>query len=144
VPDGQAAVVWHRQAPAQVATRHGDDGRDAVGVLGLHVGQIQRRFHPRGPMRQERPLFQPRAHRALIQPEPAWPLGGGRIGINGDDLQIHAVGHAQHAVVGPHARVRATALGRNTQQVSDIFRTAGKIRRGNDEMINGEFHGGLW
>ena len=38
----------------------------------------------------------------------------------------------------------AAALGRNAQQAGDIFGTAGKVRRGDDEMIDGEFHGGLW
>ncbi|MNT44553.1 hypothetical protein D3C72_1810850 [compost metagenome] len=113
-------------------------------MFGLHARQVQGRFDPGGPMGQERALFEAGAHIALIQSEPAGTGRRGRIGIDGDDFQVDAVRHAQHAVVGAHARMRAAALGRDAQQARDIFGTAGKVRRGDDEMIDGEFHGGLW
>ena len=55
----------------------------------------------------------------------------------------HAVRHAQHPVMGAHARMRAAALRRNAQQSGDIFGTAGEVRGGDDEVVDGEFHEGM-
>ncbi|KAG1529477.1 hypothetical protein G6F50_017970 [Rhizopus delemar] len=106
-------------------------------MLGLHAGQVHGRFDPRRPVRQERPLFQARAHVALVKSKPARTLGRRRIGIDGDHFQVDAVGHAQHPVMGAHARVDAAALRRDAQEVCNVLRAAGKVRRGDDEMIDG-------
>ncbi|MNL80817.1 hypothetical protein D3C87_2077610 [compost metagenome] len=73
----------------------------------------------------------------MVQAEPARTLRRRRIGIDGDYFQVDAVGQAQHAVVRTHVRVRAAALGRDAQEVCNVFGTAGKVRRGDDEMIDG-------
>ena len=141
-PGRQAAVVRHGEAPAQFAAGHGNGGRDALGVTRLPRTQVVRQRDARRPVRQERAAAQPFAHGRLVQAEPARPFRRGGVGIDGDDFQVHAARHAQHAVVRAHAGMRAAARGLHAQQPGDMAGAAVQVRGGDDDVIDDEFHGG--